>query len=341
MAARAGVRYTAQGHFNTEKRMKHMNPLLDKLQADVSKSLAAIRAEAERMDGAAATVTGGKVAAITVCPVPHHFSNAITSFGSSHSSYGPPHWTVSAKAARDALAKARADNEAQHDINLPLMENNARIAAQVQLIMGNLGIPAVRTTYGYPTPRAKKMVERRVTAGYLDDLNAVCKTTDGYDAVKQKCDDFEKRIAAFETTERAKELEAERAQERVQAERAKLTLLGALANKYGCEAEYDDVITALAGRDKYFALGYWLFRNRNSWHDGTDRARRGLDLFAVESEDDRLVHEDISGRIDNWSGDGRVFRDSPYGYDYLLGKTDVDIAADFGKLQEAGLVPED
>lgn len=320
--------------------MKGMTPLLEKLQADVTKSLAAIRAEAERMDGAAATVTGGKVAAITACPLPHHLSNAITAFGSAHS-FGRSHWAVCAKGACIALDKARADIEAQHAINIPLLENNVRVAAQVHLIMGNLGIPASRTTFSYPTPRAKKMVERRVTAGYLDDLNAVCKTSDGYDAAKKKCDEFEKRILEFEAAERSKEQEAERAQARGQADRAKLTLLGAMAHKYGCDADYDDVIAAMAERDKYFALGYWLFRNRNSWHDGPERARRGLDLFNVGSDEDRLVYDDIAGRIDSWDGDGRVFRDSPYGYDYLFGKADGDIATDFGKMQEAGLVPED
>lgn len=110
----------------------------------------------------------------------------------------------------------------------------------------------------------------------------------------------------FETAERAKEREAERAQAREQAERAKLTLLGAMAHKYGCDADYDEVIAAMAERDKYFVLGYWLFRNRNSWHDGPERARCGLDLFNVGSDEDRLVYDDIAGRIDRWDGAGTV-----------------------------------
>lgn len=319
--------------------MKNMNPLLEKLQADIAKSLAAVRAEAERMDGAAASVTGGKVAAITVCPVPHQFSNSITAFGTGN--FGQPHWTVCAKAARAALEKARADNEAQHAINVPLLENNERVAAQVQAIMGNLGIPASRTTYSYPTPRAKKMVERKVTAGYLADLTAVCRTTDGYLEVKQKCDEFEKRIVSYESAERAKELDIEHAKFREGVERSKLTLLGAMAHKYGCGADFDEVIDAMAARDKYFGLGYWLLRNRNQWHDGPARARRGLELFSIASDEDRLVREEITRLIDEWSGDGRVFRNSPYGFDYLLGKSSADIAIDFGNLEKAGLVPED
>lgn len=320
--------------------MKGMTTLLDTLQSSVAKSLEAIRAEAARMDAAAAAVTGGKIADITMCRVPDQLSRPLATFAESHMTFRP-HWTRNVAAARELLAQARTDLEAQHAANLPLLDNNRQVTAQVKLIMANIGIPESRRSYGYATARARKMTTTTTRAGYLADLDAACKTTDMYAECVRKLDDFEQRITRYETEEKSKEQLELQAKAREKAERAGLTLLGALAHKYGCDADYDSLIAVLANRDKYFGLGYWLLRNRNSWSDGPDRAQRGLAYFTVETEEDRLVALDVQARIDAWSGDGRVFRDSPYGYDFLLAKADAGIMADFGKLEEAGLVPED
>lgn len=320
--------------------MNRMNTLLQGLQGSMEKALGAIREEAQRMDQAAASATGGKVEPIKMCTVPANVSYHIVAFAPS-TMYGKPHWTTCAKAARDALEKARADVEAQHAVNLPLLENNKQVVAQVKLIMGNLGVPEVTTRTGFATARARKMTTTRTRAGYIDDLDAVCKTADLYDECMRKLGELEARIKRYETEEAEKERAADRVREQEKVARGQLTLLGALGLKYGCDPEYDDVVSVMANRDKYFGLAYWLYRNRNNWPDGPDRAQRGLDGFDVVTEEDRLVANDLQARIDTWSGDGRVFRDSPYGYDYLFAKADQDIMHDYGRLQEVGLVPED
>ncbi len=320
--------------------MKNMEALLETLQSQLQKSLDGVRAEAKRLSDAADAAMGGKIAAFKPCEVPAQVGHGIQSFGSS-SSWIRTSWEVCARNAREVLDKARASLEAQHAANLPLIENNKRVAAQVKLIMNSLGVPDSRTTYRYATPRARKATPSTVTAGYLSDLAAVCPTSDNYDGCKRQLDEFERRIEAFENAEKAKAAEEARQQEQARAARAKLTLLGAMAQKYGCEPDFDDIIDAMGQRSKYFRLGYWLERNRINWNDGPSHAERGLDGFTVETEDDAQVEADVRARIEDWDGDGRCFRDSPYGYGYCYGQVDEDIMRDFDKLRQADLMPCD
>lgn len=320
--------------------METINKLLEGLQAQVTKSLQAVQTEAQRMDDASRAATGGKIAVIKSCEVPSSVGRNIALFGPS-SSWVKPSWEVCAKEARAVLLKAREDLEAQHAANLPLLENNQRVAQQVKLIMGNLGVPAIRTTYGYATPRARKMTTTNHRAGYLDDLDSACKTNDGYDACKRQLAEFERRIEAYENAERTKEAQLAREREKEAAQRAQLTLLGALAQKYECAAEVDEIVDALAKKDKYFGLAYWLERNRINWNEGPSLAQCGLNQFKVETEEDACIEEAIRERIENWEGDGRTFRDCHYGYDFLYAKADAEVLVDFNKLRDAGLMPSD
>lgn len=320
--------------------MDTINKLLEGLQTQVTKTLVAVQAEAKRMDDASRAATGGKIAVIKQCEVPRNLSHNISGFGPS-SSWVKASWEVCAREARNVLAKGREDLEAQHALNIPLLENNRQVAEQVKLIMGNLGVPAVRTTYGYATPRARKMTTTNHRAGYLADLDAACKTSDGYETCKRQLDEFERRIEAYESAERAKEAQAVREREKEAAERVQLTLLGAMAHKYGCEADFDAIVDAMSKKDKYLGLAYWLERNRINWNEGPSLAKQGLRQFEVETEEDALIEADVRGRIEDWDGDGRTFRDSPYGYDFLYGKSDSDILQDFTKLRNANLMPSD
>jgi hypothetical protein len=323
-----------------------MDKLLSTLQDQLGKSVDAIRAEAERMDAAANTATGGKIEPITPCVVEQRFSTGnISSFGSDRSRlfHANPSWQVCAKAAREALAAAREAIEKQHAINIPLLANNVEVSRQVRLIMTNLGIPEERKTYGYATPRARKMTTTTHVAGYVSDLAAACKTSDNYEGSKRVLDEFERRIERYESEEAAKEraVEAEKAREQVKRDR--LVLLGGLAQKYGCEAEYSELIDAMCKRDKYFALAYWSERNRISWfEDGCDRMRTGLNYFTVETEEDEAVYAELEGLCSDWGGDGRVFRDCHYNFGTLYGMVNEQgLLEDLQKLRDAGLFPDD
>lgn len=322
--------------------MKEIDTALTTLQTSVTQQLERIRAEAQRLDEASRAATGGKIMPVEQCAVPPRIAQQVSianwvPAGTSSWASRPVHWTVAVAAAREELTTVRAALEAQHTANLPALENNAKVRLQVHLIMKNLGIEPSRSTYGYATPRASKMTRKTTIAGFVGDLDEVCKTSDGYEACVSQLERFETRVNEFEKAELGKEQAARREAEKVKAERDKLTLLGAMAQKYACDPDVGEVIDALCERDKYFCLAYWLERNRHDWNDGPDAACRGLSGFTVETEEDRQIYEDINGRVMDWEGDGRTFRDSPYGYDFLYGKADPGLMSDYQKLVDANL----
>jgi len=63
------------------------------------------------------------------------------------------------------------------------------------------------------------------------------------------------------------------------------------------------------------ALADAMIRNRIDWSDGPDIVRSELRHFAVENDIDKLIYECLSNCVDNWDGDGRVFRDCEYNYE--------------------------
>lgn len=325
--------------------MSKIEDQLSRMQKSFEEGMKGIREEATRLEDASHAATGGKAMPITPCKYADRTGAYIYSFapGYSTSYYGSSrvNWKAAAAAARDYLATARKDLEAQHEANLPAIENNRKVIEQVKLIMANLGIPQVRTTWSYATTRAKKMTQKNVRAGFMDDLDAACPVLDNYESCKQRLADFERRIESYEREEAAKEAAAERETQKAQAERAKLTLLGALAHKYGASPDSYDIIEAMGRKNKYFYLAYWLQRNRNNWNEGYSHAQTGLHGFTVETPEDQEIYDDIEARITDWDGDGRTFRDSPYGYDFLFGKVDADLMADYQSMSDAGLISED
>ncbi len=323
--------------------MEKMNKLLAALQTQVSQSLAVIEAEAKRMDETASAASGGKAVPITMCTVAPKFSGGYIHLFGPDTRFGTRNWRACAKAAREQLEEARKALEAQHQENIPLLANNERVRQQVTLLMTNLGIQPSRVEFGYATPRAKKMTAKSHTAGYVEDLRSVCKTSDGYDAAKRTLDEFEKRIERYEAEEAAKEKDTQAKAAREQREREKLVLLGAMAQKYGCNADFDSLIDAMGELDKYFGLAYALERNRQNWsEDGPDRAAAGLNGFKIESDEDQAIYDSLNHLVENWEGDGRVFRDTRYNYTVLYGMVKHEgLMEDFAKLEAAGLVPTD
>lgn len=329
--------------------MNEIAKTLAELQAQLSKVLqqasTTIQAEADRLEATADAASGGTVQPVTRCTLPQSVTHqSIDGFAHKPGSlyYSRPSWQENAKVARAVLASSREAVEKQHQINRPVLENNRAVTAQVKRIMTNLGIPESRTSYGYQTPRARKMTSRTVTAGYISDLIEVCKTDDSYQSCCKALDAFEQRINEYE---RKQQLEASKAEAEVRkkdGERGKLILLGRMSSKYNCSEDIHSIIEALCSKDKYFALAYWLLRNRTNWHDGPACAEQGLSYFLpLETEEDQLIHDEISGFCEDWDGDGRVFRDCTYNYTFLFEKAAPEIMADYNLLEKNGLLNDE
>jgi hypothetical protein len=328
--------------------MNSIAQTLEKLQKQLSEALqtaaTSIQTEADRVDALANENAGGTILTLTRCELPQEIARGVSidHISGLPGRYHYPTWQQNVKRARELVLEARRNIEARHQENLPVIENNKAVAQHVKRIMTNLGIPESRTTYGYATARAKNMTRRTVTSGYVTDLAEVCKTEDGYKACCSQLDSFESRINAYEAEHRKADALAQSVALEQKAARNSLVLLGQLSGKYACEASAPAIIEALCERDKYFALGYWMMRNRTDWNDGPARAQRGLGyFFPLISDEDQAINAEISALCDDWDGDGRVFRDCTYNYDVLFARADDEVLRDFKALEAAGVEDDD
>jgi hypothetical protein len=328
--------------------MNNITQTLDKLQKQLSEALQtatlSIQTEADRLDALANDNAGGTILTLTRCELPQEIARGVPldHISGLPGRYHYPTWQQNVKRARELLIEARRNIEVRHQENLPVIENNKAVAQHVKRIMTNLGIPESRTTYGYATARAKNMTRRTVTSGYVTDLAEVCKTEDGYKACCNHLDSFESRINSYEAEHRKAEASAQSVALKQKAARDSLVLLGQLSAKYACEASTPAIIEALCERDKYFALGYWMMRNRADWNDGPAKAQQGLGyFFPLISDEDQAINAEITALCEDWDDDGRVFRDCTYNYDTLFARADGEILLDFRALEAAGVANDD
>lgn len=223
-----------------------------------------------------------------------------------------------------------------HNSNAAAIANNQAITSKVSLIMRELGIPGTYQERDYAS-RAQRPKYNTRNAGYLGDLSRNVILTDGYELAissaaraKQQAKDYHaKKIAGLAQKEREEAAEKKKAKDE--------TLLVHMRVKYKCEVEDGvyDVLRSIIDKNKYLFLAHWMQENRLDWNDGPDSARIGLDGFMVETEEDQKIYDAVSSRIEDWDGDGRVFRDMDYSYDVIYGMVDdAELMADYQRVAE-------
>lgn len=226
--------------------------------------------------------------------------------------------------------------------NLEIIEHNKQIAEKVKLIMKTMGIPDSYSERDYSSrARNPKMITRQ--AGYIGDITRNVNTFDSqYKNISDQINTIKARINKW-ADDKIKAIRAEEASKKAEREKdAKVKLLAAMCGKYGIDAleeDETDLLNEILRRNKYLRLAHYLLRNRNDWNDGPDLAEYGLSQFKIENEVDQKIYESILEDIEDWQGDGRVFRDGEYGYDTIFGMCeDDDLMADYQKLTE--IIPE-
>lgn len=225
--------------------------------------------------------------------------------------------------------------EEVHKANIPAMEINGRAAQAVKRVMEAVGIPATYSTWSYKTSRSRSRTETRHSAGWSSDISRLIRIADGYDnAIKSAAANL-KTMTEFVTKKiqelKTQEAEAAKAKAKVEADAAAAARAMFYRVKYQCSptAVMDEVLDKILDRDKYLMLGHYLHLNRLDWSDGHDYASTGLDNFTIETDDDQTIYNHIEQLIENWDEDGRVFRDSQYGYDYLYSLVDAELRTDY------------
>lgn len=117
--------------------------------------------------------------------------------------------------------------------------------------------------------------------------------------------------------------------------------LALLLAKYDLDldSEWEDLLYAVIGKNKYLHLAHYLRKNRGNWNDGCSYAETGLLGFEVETEQDQKIYDNIYHYIENWCDymDGRCFRDCEYSYDVLYGiaeEQNSDLYKDYQVIKE-------
>lgn len=251
------------------------------------------------------------------------------------------------KQAEDAIVAARAEIARVEALNAENVKNNDTLVQQVKDLMTRLGFSEIYTTYEFPSSRSRNRKEVRHTAGYITDLHRV-RPTSNTDAMTRSVNDYESRLAYFLT--RAKELEdkekadsdAKAFEEIVNKQpglveflmECKINIMTRLASakagtKRGVVKEaLNEVLEDVLSQDKYLHLAYYLECNRNDWNDGYSFAEQGLNGFSIKNDVDQAIYDEINSHIEDWDGDGRVFRDCEWNYSRLYGMVENAELAD-------------
>lgn len=232
--------------------------------------------------------------------------------------------------ARKHAEELKLKCDEAHQRNLEALENNKKLREKVEVFMEAIGMPKSYSVKEYKTKRSQGEYVK-YSAGYLSDLSRYVPIDDGYEKAVKEHEDFLAAIAAYEKGEKqkAEKLEAERKKKEEQEVADKQ--LGVLVLKYELpyESGWKDILDHLLSKDKYLRLAHYLCENRNDWSDGYDKAEYGLSQFQAESEQDHEIVKDIQDCIDNWDGDGRVFRDTKWSYDEVFKLADQSLFKDY------------
>lgn len=242
---------------------------------------------------------------------------------------------VAAKAMQE-LEAARSKDVAAHERNLPALEHNKAIAAYIETVMTEVGIPrsySERDT----SSRARRPKTITLQAGWIGDVARNCLTDDGFTAATYTYERLKKDYVAY--AENA-ESQADAARRKAQHERdAKLEKRKAdmelacmlLRYELPIESSWDDVLDHLRSKDQRLDLAVAMEQVRNDWNEGPDRVRRALDRFQIKTDEDKEIATDVATCLYDFE-DGRVFRDTTWSYGALYASiTDTVLLADAQK----------
>jgi hypothetical protein len=214
-----------------------------------------------------------------------------------------------------------------HKENLRIVEDNRKIEKTIFDILETVGIR--KTYYGYKTSRSTKKTE--LYYHFPSEIKKQIPTSYSEDVLDERKKDLLNQINRYWEQEISKIREERLKKEQEQKEKEKNRKLALLLAKYdlSLDCDWHDVLEVILDKNKYLRLAHYLEKNRNDWSDGYDYAETGLESFDVENELDHKIYNCIRECIDDWCGDGRVFRDCEYNYNVLYG---------IAKEQDANLV---
>lgn len=236
-----------------------------------------------------------------------------------------------ARAATLALTEleaARARDIALHEANLPALEKNKAIAAQIVALNEAIGMPK-RWSERDRNSRARYPKTIGHDAGYLTDIAREVKTDDGFEHATLSYTQLKARYDEYaESGKReAEQLERKRAAEKqalIDKRKADMELAGVLLRyELPLESSWDDVLEHLRGKNQRLDLAVAMQQTRGDWSEGAYRVSGALGRFQIETTEDKDIANDVLSCMEDFC-DGRVFRDTTWNYDRLFASVEDD-----------------
>ena len=277
----------------------------------------------------------GKVMPVAQCKAMGGVMASVGSYCESRYGVSDGYVFVVSKAKKDADARIENDRET-HKKNIPAIENNTRLRQAIASIMSNAGIPATYTTTEYKSNRSRTPTRTTHASGWFTDLDRHAITNDGIEYSERMYADTIKKIEDYVKAEKTKEEEKEKVKEKEKKAADALRELAVfqVRHELPSTSSWDDILDTILSKDKYLRLAHFLYKNRSDWNEGCHYAECGIRGFKTDSEEDQDIVSNISDHIQNWDGDGRIFRDCEWNYDRLFGKVDNKLLNDYNIARE-------
>lgn len=280
-----------------------------------------------------------KLNKITMPSVANTYAANAFKYGSSYYERDPKTIEEVESKLSSLLEKAEVERlkvVAEHEANLPAIENNQKVRDKITQIMKDIGIPNNYSTSEFKTQRSRTKTTTTHSAGYLGDLQRNVPVSDESERmltlIKSAVDSFKRHADTLKANIHKELQEAEK------TEKAKKEILAKarLQVKYGLteDSEWSDVLEALDSKDKYFKLARAMEATRNDWNDGYGKVQWAISDFEVVTPEDEEIFEEIHALAYDYEDiDGRVFRDCQFSYSFLYGKVDAELMNDYDTLQ--------
>lgn len=236
--------------------------------------------------------------------------------------YGTKSIARAAALALSELEAARARDIALHEANLPAMENNKAIAAQIIAINEAIGMPK-RWSELDRNSRSRYPKTIGHDAGYLTDIAREVKTTDGFDHATLSYNQLKVRYDEYSESGKreAEQIERKRvADQQAVIDKRKADMeLAAMLLRYELpiESSWEEVLEHLRGKNQRLDLAVAMYQTRCDWSEGAYRVSNALGRFQIENTEDKDIANDVLSCMEDFS-DGRVFRDTTWSYDRLF-----------------------
>lgn len=280
-----------------------------------------------------------KLNKITMPSVANTYAANAFKYGSSYYERDPKTIEEVESKLSSLLEKAEVERlkvVAEHEANLPAIENNQKVRDKITQIMKDIGIPNNYSTSEFKTQRSRTKTTTTHSAGYLGDLQRNVPVSDESERmltlIKSAVDSFKRHADTLKANIRKELQEAEK------TEKAKKEILAKarLQVKYNLDEDFvwSDVLEVLDKKDKYFMLARAMEDTRNDWNDGYGRVQYAIARFEVTSEEDREIFDEIHDLANDYEDiDGRIFRDCEFNYSFLYGKVSEEILNDYETLK--------